>query len=125
MQDSRENSRVMVTLSNIGAGRSCVVRQISGGRGFVQRLAEMGILAGTELRVIRGHGPVVLEARGHRLVVGRGMVDHIFVEPLPRIKRLPRAESGCLQAPDGKQHTHRQRRPNRPRISLDLVKVNQ
>lgn len=69
-------------LSEIGEGTFCVVKMINGGRGFVRRLAEMGVSSGTELRVIRGRGPMIVEARGHRLVIGHGMVDRILVEPV-------------------------------------------
>jgi ferrous iron transport protein A len=58
------------------------VKTIEGGRGLVQRLAEMGVLAGTELRVVRGGGPVIVDVRGHRLILGRGMAERIGVEPL-------------------------------------------
>jgi ferrous iron transport protein A len=70
-----------LSLPDVEAGQTVTVKRIDGGRGIVQRLAEMGISAGTELRVIRGTGPMIIDAKGHRLVIGRGMVDRVVVEP--------------------------------------------
>lgn len=70
----------LVPLSELAEGETAVVREVQGGRGFTQRLAEMGISSGNELRVIRGRGPVIVEVRGHRLVIGHGMVGRIMVE---------------------------------------------
>lgn len=72
-----------VALPELTPGAKGRVKSITGGPGMVQRLAEMGILAGTEMRVIRGRGPMVVEVRGHRLVIGHGMVSRILVEPRP------------------------------------------
>ena len=70
-------------LSELGSGTYGIVASIDGGYGFVQRLAEMGIAAGTEVRVLRGRGPMIVEVKGQRLVIGHGMVDRILVEALP------------------------------------------
>lgn len=69
-------------LTKLGEGRTGIVRGVEGGRGFVQRLAEMGISSGSELRVIRGRGPMIVDVKGHRLVIGHGMVGRIMVEPV-------------------------------------------
>ncbi len=71
----------MSLLSDLEEGQSAVVRRIDGGREFTQRMAEMGIASGTPLRVVRGGGPMVIEVRGHRLVIGHGMVGRIHVQP--------------------------------------------
>ena len=71
-----------VPLSEIGLNRPARVVEIRGGSGIVQRLAELGIFSGTVLTVLRGKGPVIVESRGQRLVIGHGMVGRILVEPL-------------------------------------------
>jgi len=71
----------VIPLSSFKEGQSGVVREVNGGRGFIQRLAAMGIFPGTEIRVVKSGGPVIVEHRGHRLVLGRGMVDRVMVEP--------------------------------------------
>jgi len=54
-----------------------------GGRGFLHRLAVLGICPGTPVTLIQGDpgGPVVVEARGTRLVLGRGMAQRVMVTP--------------------------------------------
>ena len=77
-----EEAGTVIPLSKLAAGKTGIVRRIDGGRVFVQRLAEMGTGSGTQLRVIRGKGPMIVEVKGHRLVIGRGMVDRIKVQVL-------------------------------------------
>ena len=69
-------------LPELGAGQKGIVKKVLGGRHFVQRLAEIGIPVGTELRVVRGKCPMIIEVKNQRLVLGRGMVDKIQVESL-------------------------------------------
>ena len=72
----------MIPLSDLGKDKSARVTDIPEGHVLMRRLAEMGITRGTELRVIRPGGPVILDVRGHRLVLGRGIVQRVMVEPL-------------------------------------------
>lgn len=71
-----------IPLATLEKGKSAAVREIQGGHAFVQRMAELGVLPGTRIRLLRTSGPVIVEARGQRLMIGRGMVDRIMVEPL-------------------------------------------
>lgn len=45
------------------------------------QLASMGLVPGTELKVISGHshGPYVVSVHGQRIVLGNGMVHKIIV----------------------------------------------
>ena len=53
-----------------------------GGRGLSHRLAEMGLTPGEAIEVLnRGPGPFIVNVRGTRLVLGRGMVGRIYVQP--------------------------------------------
>lgn len=52
--------------------------------GFRKRLEDMGLTPGVELRVVKSapfHGPIELQVRGSRLVIGRGMAERILVKP--------------------------------------------
>ena len=80
MNPSKSENNVF-PLATLEAGRTAVVRAIDGGTGFVQRMTAMGLVPGTRVTVIRSGGPVILEARGHRLVLGRGMVNRVMVQP--------------------------------------------
>ncbi|MBM4148672.1 MAG: ferrous iron transport protein A [Lentisphaerae bacterium] len=72
----------LTSLRDLRAGASGVVREVHGGHAMTHRLAEMGILRGVTVRKLRGNGPAILDCRGHRLIVGRGMIGDIMVEPL-------------------------------------------
>jgi len=60
------------------------VVSLGGGREFNQRLAALGILPGTELVLLRDAtaGPLIVEVRGSRFILGRGMAQRVLVEPL-------------------------------------------
>lgn len=68
-------------LADVAAGVSVVVRRINGGRAINQRLASMGLLAGSRLTVLRNSGPVIVRIGDNRLVLGRGAAQHLDVEP--------------------------------------------
>jgi Fe2+ transport system protein FeoA len=73
----------MTPLTSVGTNKSAIVKKLQGGREFVQRLAAMGILPGTEIKIIKSGGPVIMTIRNNRVVVGRGMGHRILVDPLP------------------------------------------
>jgi ferrous iron transport protein A len=72
---------VIVSLASMREGKTGAVRVIDGGEAVRHRLADMGITMGTRLKVVRGRGPMIVEVRGHRLVLGHGMVEKVQVEP--------------------------------------------
>jgi Fe2+ transport system protein FeoA len=50
---------------------------------LMHRLAELGLTPGMRLEVInRSPGPFIVQVRGTRLVLGRGMVERIVVRPV-------------------------------------------
>ena len=63
-------------------GRPLTVVGFRGGPGMQRRLADMGLPPGTELKLISrdNHGPVIIELRGSRLALGRGVAHHIIVK---------------------------------------------
>jgi len=72
-----------VPLTTAGAGDIRKVVAIRGGFLVRRRLESMGLLPGTPVRLLRagGQGPVLVEVRGSRLVLGRGMARRVFVGP--------------------------------------------
>jgi Fe2+ transport system protein FeoA len=70
----------MIKLSTMARGHTGILKNVEGGHGMVHRLAEMGVRKGTALRVIQRSGPVIVEVSGHRLVIGRGMAERMWVE---------------------------------------------
>jgi Fe2+ transport system protein FeoA/DNA-binding PadR family transcriptional regulator len=82
LQGRIENALPLVQLRQ--GGKGLVVFSL-GGRGVVQRLAEMGLTPGTEVTLVREapfHGPVEVLVRGVSLALGRGIASRIFVKPL-------------------------------------------
>jgi len=70
-------------LTMLSPGERGRVTAVHGGRGLNHRLAEMGLSVGTEVVLVRfGGGPVVVNVRGTRLMLGRGMAHRINVEPV-------------------------------------------
>ena len=63
-------------------GKPVTVIGFRGGPGMQRRLADMGLTPGIELKLISGdrHGPAIIELRGTRLALGRGVAHHIMVK---------------------------------------------
>ncbi|MEM2904705.1 MAG: FeoA family protein [Candidatus Bathyarchaeia archaeon] len=82
MQGRIEN---VIPLTELEQGRRGVVAFTFGGRGVVQRLAEMGLTPGTEVTIVRAapfHGPLEVTVRGVSLALGRGVALRVFVKPI-------------------------------------------
>jgi len=83
-EDQMQSSGVQlerVPLSDIGPGRTVKLAHIDGGCMLQSRLATLGLIPGTPIEVVRNssHGPFVVEVKGSRLVLGRGMANQILV----------------------------------------------
>jgi ferrous iron transport protein A len=72
---------LLMPLAMVGPGEVAQVVDVRAGRGLSRRLADMGLLPGTEVRVISGHGPgpLVLEVKGTRLALGHGIAQKVMV----------------------------------------------
>ena len=69
-------------LAMVRPGEVVTMAGIRAGRGLTRRLADMGLVPGTTLRVINSQmpGPVIIDLRGSRLVLGHGVAQKIMVE---------------------------------------------
>lgn len=75
-----------IPLPLAAAGQEVVLVNIQGGIQMRHRMAEMGLTPGVRFRVVaasRG-GPVVIQVKGSRLMIGRGMLHRVVVAPIPR-----------------------------------------
>lgn len=63
------------------SGRTLVLKEVLGGREVRHRLAEMGIMVGTELELLQaaGSGPVMVRLGSSKIGIGRGMAQRIEV----------------------------------------------
>jgi len=73
----------MIPLNTVAAGKQVKVVSIGAGFGLQRRLADMGLTPGLKVKVIGSQRPgsVVLDVRGSRLALGRGISNKIMVEP--------------------------------------------
>jgi Fe2+ transport system protein FeoA len=73
----------MTLMPLIMASRGSKVRLVSvnGGKQMNSRLAAMGLLPGVEVEIVSNSpgDPFILDVRGSRLVLGRGMAHKIYV----------------------------------------------
>ncbi len=69
-------------LSELNTGEIGEIVLIRGGRGLIQRLYDMGLTPGTEIKVLRQapFGPIEILLRGYHLSLGRGVTDRIWVK---------------------------------------------
>lgn len=68
-------------LSKIRSGEKARLITIEAGRGLSNRLASMGLVSDVEITVVsNGHpGPFVINVKGSRVMLGRGMANRIMV----------------------------------------------
>ena len=71
-----------IPLSSVAAGKHVQVVCIDAGWGLQRRLADMGLTPGLKVRVVGSQRPgcVVLDVRGSRLALGRGISHKIMVK---------------------------------------------
>ena len=72
-----------MTLADIPLGRPATVRAVDGGRAFRRRLLEMGLVPGTEVRVITIAplgDPLQIEVRGGQWSMRRSEASQIVVD---------------------------------------------
>lgn len=68
-------------LTIIQSGRRVRLVAVEAGHGLRGRLAAMGLVPGVEIEVLRNsmHGPFLIELKGSRIMLGRGMAQKIMV----------------------------------------------
>lgn len=70
-------------LSNVKKGDVVTVKHVDAGCEMYRRILEMGILPGTQLKILQNvpSGPVIFEKNGsNKMLLGRGMAQKIQVE---------------------------------------------
>ena len=76
----------MTPLRNLDPGNCARLVQVGGERGFRRRLMELGLLPGTQIRMVRRvdvGGLVELEVRGCHVSLRQSEAQELLVEPLP------------------------------------------
>lgn len=69
-------------LSTVKAGETVRLVQVDAGRGLKSRLASMGLVANTEIKLVSNShpGPVVIVVKETKMMLGRGMAHKIMVK---------------------------------------------
>ena len=72
-----------VPLAFLSENKQATVVEVVGGGGLVRRLYELGFTPGTKVRVISSSspGPVLVDVKGARIALGRGVTMKIIVNP--------------------------------------------
>lgn len=77
-----DNIQVELTegvVSRLDSGTTAIVTHVRAGWGLQRRLADLGIVPGVEVKIAGGHGgQVVLQVKGSRLALGRGVAGKII-----------------------------------------------
>ena len=74
-----------ISLNKLREGKVAEIISVIGGRMVTKRLVDLGLIPGTKIKVLRKAplwGPVEIEVRGSRLVLGRGLASKILVKPI-------------------------------------------
>jgi ferrous iron transport protein A len=79
MTERKEHS-----ITQLKQGETATVAALHGGHAMQQRLRSVGINEGKKVRVVANHpfsGPLVVQAGGRQITLGRGMARRIIVTP--------------------------------------------
>lgn len=68
-------------LSSLKKDESAKIGGISGGCGARNRLHELGLNKGVCVKIVKNDiGPLILNIQGHKLAIGKGLANKIFIE---------------------------------------------
>ncbi len=77
-------SEELFPVTSLDEGQEAVVRLLSGGENLTGRLAAMGIIPGTRIKLLRkSRGQIIVLASDTRVALGRGQADKILVKREP------------------------------------------
>jgi Fe2+ transport system protein FeoA len=74
----------MMPLNLLQRGEQAEILVIRGGFHVQQRLESMGFVPGTHVEMVTNQmdGPVIINVKDSRVAVGRGLLHHIYVQPI-------------------------------------------
>ena len=74
-----------ILLEELSRNQEAEIISITGGIMATKRLADLGLVPGTRIKSLNEAvlaGPIEIEVRGSRLVLGRGLAAKILVKPI-------------------------------------------
>jgi len=78
----QDRSSLLHCLTECETGEKFIIESISCGKGAKQRLANLGLVPGTEIVKFNSapfRGPIQVKVKGSSLVIGRGLASKIMV----------------------------------------------
>lgn len=72
-----------ISFINLKEGQSAVFISIAGGWQAAKRLSDLGLVPGTKIKILRKasvSGPIEIELRRSKLVIGKGLASKILVK---------------------------------------------
>lgn len=71
-------------LSQVRQGKTVVLVRVDAGFGLNNRLAAMGLLPKVKIKVVSNHyhGPFIIDLKGSRMALGKGMANKILVQEI-------------------------------------------
>jgi len=72
----------MSTLAELPSGARAQVASLPAHHGLARRLIALGLIPGSEVCVLqnRGRGPLIVEAHGARIALGRNHADRVMID---------------------------------------------
>lgn len=72
----------MLELTKAQMYKPLLFLHVRGGKGACGRLLDMGLVPGEKIRIVQdtGRGQVLLEVKGVKVAIGRGLAEKIIVE---------------------------------------------
>ncbi|MFX1520549.1 MAG: ferrous iron transport protein A [Promethearchaeota archaeon] len=83
----------IIPLAYLHEGEKGIIQFMFGGRGQVQRLADLGLTPGAEIIIKKKapfHGPIEIYIRNACLVIGNKIAQRVFVKPKGQLSRKTR-----------------------------------
>ena len=82
MKNKSNKTKKTIPLIDLKEGQKAIIISISGGRRATQRLTDMGLTPGTEIKLLRNGRlcPVEISVRGSKLAIGCGVAAKILVK---------------------------------------------
>lgn len=78
---NNSKSKQLIPLAMVSAGYVAKIVTVNAGKGAIQRLMELGLTPGVEVKVLKNDiGPLLLQVRGITVALGKGIAMKVLVE---------------------------------------------
>ena len=78
-QECRDMEGPTLPLTMISPGETARIVAFKGGTSLKKRLTDMGLVCGQDIQVLGKSGPIILNVKGSRIAIGKGIAQKILV----------------------------------------------